>query len=277
MSAARKPAGPAQSRARWQTWGLVGAAIALYAVLRLVFGPLPQDPSYHILADIRRCGPVPAPTARAEQPSILAAGLAGVLLWRRVHIRPEERAAYALLVAGMLLTAIGSAYYHWSPCDARLVCDRLPMTLVLAALLTFLLTDRIGAAFSTVALWPIAALGAASVLWWAWTRWLGADDLLLYLIVRIGTGVAIACLLLLRRGRYSRAGWLWAALALDIIMTVAERLDNEIYAATGMFVSGHNVKHLLAGVLLGCTLAWLTLRERRSASSDRALPPRAPR
>jgi len=277
MSEARKPAGPAQIRARCQTWGLVGAAIALYGVLRLVFGPLPQDPSYHMLADIRRCGPVPRAGDVLTNLSILAAGVAGVLLWRRVHVEPEERAAYALLVAGMLLTAIGSAYYHWAPGDARLVWDRLPMTLVLAALLTFLLTDRIGPAFSTVALWPIAALGAASVLWWAWTRWQGADDLRLYLIVRIGTGVAIACLLLLRRGRYSRSGWLWAALALDIIMTVAERLDNEIYAATGMLVSGHNVKHLLAGLLLGCTLAWLTLRERRSPSSDRALPPRAPR
>ena len=275
MSEALKPAGPAQSRARWQTWGLVGAAIALYGVLRLAFGPLPQDPSYHVLADIRRCGPVPRAGDVLTNLAILAAGVAGVLLWRRVHIEPEERAAYALLVAGMLLTAIGSAYYHWAPGDARLVWDRLPMTLVLAALLTFLLGDRIGPAFSIVALWPVAALGGASVLWWAWTRWLGADDLRLYLIVRIGTGVAIACLLLLRRGRYTRAGWLWAALALDIVMTVAERLDNEIYAATRMFVSGHNVKHLLAGVLLGCTLAWLTLRERRSPSSDRALPPRA--
>jgi hypothetical protein len=90
------------------------------------------------------------------------------------------------------------------------------------------------------------------------------------LIVRIGTGVAVACLLLLRRGRHSGAAWLWAALALDIAMTVAERLDNEIYSATGMLVSGHNVKHLLAGVLLGCTLAWLVLREPSPTSSDRS-------
>ena len=80
----------------------------------------------------------------------------------------------------------------------------------------------------------------------------------------------IACLLLLRRGRHSGAPWLWAALALDIAMTVAERLDNEIYSMTGMFVSGHNVKHVLAGVLLGCTLAWLLLREPSSPSGNRA-------
>ena len=52
-------------------------------------------------------------------------------------------------------------------------------------------------------------------------------------------------------------------------MTVAERLDNEIYSATGMFVSGHNVKHVLAGMLLGCALAWLLLREPCSPPGDR--------
>jgi hypothetical protein len=273
MSEPLAPTGPARTRARMQTWGLIGIALALYGVLRLIFGPLPQDPSYHMLADTRRCGPIPRAGDVLTNLSILAAGVAGLFLRRRVHVEPQERAAYALLVAGMLLTALGSAYYHWAPSDARLVWDRLPMTLVLAALLTFLLADRIDPVFATIALWPVASLGAASVLWWAWTRWQGADDLGLYLIVRIGTGVAIALLLLLRRGRYSGAGWLWAALALDITMTAAERLDKEIYFATGMLVSGHNVKHLLAGVLLGCTLAWLVLRQPSSPSCDQPRPP----
>ena len=258
--------GRARTRARIQTWGLIGIALALYGVLRFVFGPLPQDPSYHMLADTRRCGFIPRAGDVLTNLSILTAGIAGVFLWRRVHLAREERAAYALLVVGILLTAFGSAYYHWAPGDARLVWDRLPMTLVLAALFTFLLADRIDPVFATVALWPVALLGAASVLWWAWTRWQGADDLRLYLMMRIGTGVAIACLLLLCRGRHSGAPWLWAALALDVVMTVAERLDNEIYSATGMFVSGHNVKHLLAGLLLGCALAWLALREPASPS-----------
>ena len=42
-----------------QTWGLIGISLALYGVLRLVFGPLPQDPAYHILADTRLCGFIP--------------------------------------------------------------------------------------------------------------------------------------------------------------------------------------------------------------------------
>jgi hypothetical protein len=130
------------------------------------------------------------------------------------------------------------------------------MTLVLAALFALVLADRVHPAFARAAWWPFALLGAISVLWWA-----GTGDLYLYLVVRVGVGVGIVCLLLLRRGRRTQAWWLVAAIALDVVMTIAERLDHEIFAATGGLVSGHSVKHLLAGALLGCVLAWLTRRE----------------
>src|SRR2546423_12708308 len=139
MSHPQQPIAVARCQARLRIWVLIGASVALYATLRWVFGPLPQDPAYHVLADVRRWGPIPRAGDVLTNLSILAAGIAGLLLWRSVHVQPEERAACALLVAGMLLTAVGSAYYHWSPGDARLVWDRLPMTLVLAALLALVL------------------------------------------------------------------------------------------------------------------------------------------
>jgi len=254
---------PEVARARWQSWGLVGIALALYAMLRFYFGPLPQDPAYHVLADTRVCGPIPRAGDVLTNLAILAAGLAGVALRGRVHVAADERAAYALLVAGMLLTALGSAYYHWAPSDARLVWDRLPMTLVLAALVTLVLADRVDPAFARAAWLPLTLLGVASVLWWALTDRLGKDDLLLYLVVRIGTGLLIICLCLLRRGRHTHIGWLVAALALDILMTLSERFDREIFTATHMVLSGHNIKHLLAGALLGCLLMWLMQRSSR--------------
>jgi hypothetical protein len=251
--------GPNVARARLQTWGLVGIAIVLFAVLRFVFGPLPQDPSYHLFADTRLCGPIPRAGDVLSNLSILAAGIAGVALWRRVHIEPGERAAYALLVAGMLLTAVGSAYYHWAPSDARLIWDRLPMSFVLAAMVALVLADRVDPAFARVGWWPFALLGAAGLLYWAWS-----GDLLLYLVMRVGAGVLIICLCLLRRGMHSHVGWLIAALALDMAMSASERLDREIFSATGGLVSGHNIKHLLAGALLGCLLMWLLQRKPRA-------------
>src|SRR5215467_13051543 len=135
----REPSAHDIARARWQSWGLVGIALILYALLRFFFGPLPQDPSYHLFVDNRVCGPIPRAGDVLTNLAILAAGLAGLLLWKRVNIAPDERAAYTLLVAGMLFTAFGSAYYHWDPSDARLVWDRLPMTLVMAAIAALVL------------------------------------------------------------------------------------------------------------------------------------------
>ena len=256
-------------RAAAQTWALIGAAACLSAALRFYFGALPQDPAYHLLADTRICGPIPRAGDVLTNLAILAAGVAGVVLWRRVHVAADERAAYALLVAGMLLTALGSAYYHWAPSDARLVWDRLPMTLVLAALFCLVLADRIDPGFARAAWWPLALAGVASVLWWAWSGRFGQDDLLPYVVVRAGTGLAIVWLLLRCRGRHSHAGWLAAAIALDIAMTVSEGLDHRIFAATAGLVSGHNLKHLLAGALLACILMWL-LQRRAVAGGGRA-------
>jgi len=248
-------------RARRQTWGLIGVVIGLSALLRFYFGPLRQDPGYHFFADTRLLGAIPRAGDVLTNIAILAAGVAGLALWRRVHIAPEERPVYGLLVAAMLATAAGSAWYHWAPSDARLVWDRLPMTLVVAALATLVLADRVHPAFARAAWWPFAMLGSASVLWWAWTGRAGADDLYPYLAVRIGAGAGMVCLLLLRRGRHTHAKWLIAAIALDVLMTVCERLDYEIFAATHTLISGHGVKHLLAGALLGCVLAWLVRRK----------------
>src|SRR5438270_5696810 len=79
MSEPVAPNGPARRRARMQTWGLIGIALALYGVLRLVFGPLPQDPWYPILADARRCGPIPRAGDVLTNLSILAAGVVAAL------------------------------------------------------------------------------------------------------------------------------------------------------------------------------------------------------
>ena len=255
-----------------QTWGFVGIALCIWIVLRLAYGPLAQDPAYHLLADTRSWGPIPRAGDVLTNLAILAVGVAGLALWPRVHVVPEERAPYALLVAGMLLTALGSAYYHWAPSDARLVWDRLPMTLVIAALLSFVLADRVDPAFARTAWWPFALLGVASVLWWSWSERFGPGDLLLYVVVRAGAGIVILFLLLFRPGRHSHAGWLVAAIVLDVAMTVAETLDRPIFETTGGLLSGHNLKHLLAGALLGCILAWLLQRRSRPQIAGQPRP-----
>jgi hypothetical protein len=180
--------------ARRRAWLLVAMAVALAAALRVAVGPLPQDSAYHLFADTRSLGAIPRAADVLTNAAILAAGIAGVALWGRVRVSTEERGAYALFMLATLGTAAGSAWYHASPDDARLVWDRLPMTLVVAAVFTFVLADRVHPAFASA--WrPFAILGAASVLWWAWTGRGDGGDLLPYVVVRGGAGLAILFLL----------------------------------------------------------------------------------
>ena len=262
--AGRREAGATRSLVRRQAWALAGVALALFAVLRIVLGPLPQWPSYHDLADTRVLGGMPRAGDVLTNLAILAAGLWGATLGPRLAADDDERVAWRWLVGATIATALGSGWYHLDPSNATLVWDRLPMALVMAALLALVLADRVDARFGREALAPFGLVGVASVVWWAATDAMGRDDLTLYAIVRVGTGVAVLGLLILRRGRTRGSGWLWAAIALDVAMTLVERQDRAVWDATGGLASGHNLKHLMAGGVLACVFAWLTHRAPRT-------------
>ena len=240
---------------------MLGAALALYGLLRLVWGPLPQDPAYHLLADTRTClGVVPRAGDVLSNLAILAAGLLGLALRPRMAIAPEERAAANVLVAAAILTAFGSAYYHWAPSNATLIWDRLPIAIVLGALFALVLADRVHPLFARDALWPFTVFSAASVLLWGISEAMGQGDLLLYLIVRIGTGAAIILLVLLRPPRHTGTAWLIAALLAELAMASLERSDHEVFRLTGGLVSGHSLKHVAAGMALAFVFWWLRSR-----------------
>ena len=46
------------------------------------------------------------------------------------------------MFAGLLLTGLGSGYYHLAPDNQRLIWDRLPMTIAMAGFIGALLVDR---------------------------------------------------------------------------------------------------------------------------------------
>jgi hypothetical protein len=52
--------------------------------------------------------------------------------------------------------------------------------------------------------------------------------------------------------------------AFDGIETVAEHLDWQIWHATGGVVSGHNLKHVFAGMVIACVSLWLLRRREAS-------------
>lgn len=73
---------------------------------------------------------------------------------------PRERWLYEVVLAGFILTAVGSAYYHLAPDNHRLVWDRIPIMGVFMRLLAAVIAERVGIGLG-LALFPV--LEAAGV------------------------------------------------------------------------------------------------------------------
>lgn len=156
-----------------------------------------------------------------------------------------ERWPYAALFAGVALTALGSSYYHLAPDNARLVWDRLPMTIGFMGLLTAVFAERVSVSLGRWLFAPLLVAGAASVGYWHWSEVHNAGDLRPYLLVQFGSLLLIVLLLVLYPTRYAGTGYLVVGLAAYAAAKGLELADRSIFGF-GQIVSGHTLKHLAA-------------------------------
>src|SRR3954469_22093321 len=92
-----------------------------------------QDLTYHNFADNSHIAGIPHCSDVVTNLPFLLVGLWGVTVTRR--------ADWLWFFVGFMLTAFGSAYYHWEPNNATLVWDRQPMSISFMALLSAICTD----------------------------------------------------------------------------------------------------------------------------------------
>jgi hypothetical protein len=231
--------------------GIGGLALAA-VVAAALSPPLPQDPAYHRLADDRAWLGVPNAMNVLSNAGFLVVGALGLAVAlrppaARAFREPGERWPYAVFFGGLLLTGIGSAYYHWEPGNARLAWDRLPLAITMMGLLAAVITERIGPRAGLALLGPLVCLGAGSVAYWHWTEQRGAGDLRLYALVQFYPIVAVPLMLAWLPPRYTRGGDLLGAAATYAAAKVPELLDGWFLSLTHV-VSGHTLKHLLAAL-----------------------------
>lgn len=235
-------------------FALVTVIVVVWAALRPRFG---QDPSYHSFADTRLLLGVPNAFDVLSNLAFAAVGIAALLFLRGrpdAFVDRRERLPWLVLFVGVALTGVGSAWYHLAPDDARLVWDRLPMTLGFMGLFAALLAERVSVRMGLVLLPALLAAGLTSVVYWYVTETAGRGDLRPYYLVQFYPLLAIPLLLAVFPPRYTGAANLVVALAFYLAAKVAESYDAAIYGVAG-FVSGHTLKHLLAAVG-----AWWLLR-----------------
>ncbi len=250
-------------RSAWLILGVtVTAIVAVFLLPRI-----PQSQDYHHFADHRTFFGMPNCLNVISNLPFLWVGALGLLfLWGqsapdapRHFIQLQERQPYVIFFLGVALTAFGSAYYHLAPANDRLFWDRLPMTLGFTSFLGAMITERASVKVGLRMLWPLVAVGAASVVYWQITEHRGMGDLRPYAIVQFYPALAIPLLVLLFPARYTRIGDLLGVLGFYAMARICELLDAPIFSL-GRIVSGHTLKHLAASVACYWVLRMLKLR-----------------
>ena len=273
MESNHQATGPAIAR-RLRAWprrlrlGILAALTlaALFTVLALP--PFPQPQAYHNFADQRALLGVPHFLNVVSNAVLVLAGAAGLWFvlrrgkWSGVGVsaQPWERKPYGGFFLGALLTGFGSAWYHWMPDTERLTWDRLPMTLIFMSFLAAAVGERISARAGRLGLAPLLVLGMASVILWHLGEQRGVGDLRLYGFVQFYSALMIPVILLLFPSRYGGDRDVLQALGLyALAMLCGELLDARIFDLW-QIVSGHTLKHLLAGAAAYRVLYMLTTR-----------------
>jgi hypothetical protein len=230
-------------------WPFLALALVV-GIAALLVPRTDLPPSYHHFADQRSWLGVPNFGDVASNIAFLLAGLWGLAFLSRKSsldrfVDARERWLYLVVFFGMLLTAFGSAYYHLAPDNARLVWDRLPMTIVFMPLVAALIAERVDLNLGLWLLPLLTAIGICSVIQWHWTVRQSTGDVRFYAAVQLYAVLALFVVLLLPPA-YTRGSDLLVVAGFYALAKICEAVDQQIFSV-GHLISGHTLKHLAAG------------------------------
>ncbi len=246
---------------------LLGAVLVLLAVA--ILGPSVAQPAQqHDFADQRPWAHIPRAFDVLSNLSFALSGALGLgcLVWRRCAGRQTgitgQPGLAAVFFAGLLFTALASAWYHWQPDDARLAIDRASMVVAFAGLIGLAAADRVSPRAGVMLALAVLALGPLSV--WVW--WVSGNALP-WAVLQFG-GMLLVLWLASHRPLPGALAVRWAA----VIMIYAaakllEYTDHAVYALTSHVISGHSLKHVVAGCAAWPVIAALMRAPHISAKS----------
>jgi hypothetical protein len=236
--------------------------ILLFALLLLaaIAGPVVHVPEFAgaPFADRHAWGALPNAVDVLSNLPFAAIGLWGLLQRRwldRAHravldaapLPVDALACARMFFAGLILTALGSAFYHLQPDGARLVTDRAGMAVAFAGLIGIAASERISERAGRPAAWFALAGGLMAAAIGQQT-----GNVLPWALVQFG-GMALIVLLMFVKPVKSEGegsigfplGWVIFFYA---IAKLFELTDQAVFEATGHLISGHSLKHLMAAL-----------------------------
>ncbi len=247
------------------------SVLLLIASGMLLYGPIAQFDHYHEFADHRALLRLPNAADVLSNIGFAVVGLWG--LWALRNQGKDERldaarAGYCAFLAALILTAIGSAFYHLAPNNDHLLWDRLPIALACAGLLAAVHAETHDSQSRRV-LPALTIAGVVSVLWWSITQSIGAGDLRPYLLMQGAPLVLIPLWHWLNESPRTDRLAFGVAILLYVLAKFFELNDRSVFETLG-FISGHTIKHLLS-VAAAAVIATHIVRSFRRAA--RPIPP----
>jgi predicted membrane channel-forming protein YqfA (hemolysin III family) len=253
--------------------GILPLLAGLVVTICWIIPPIPQPQSYHLFADQRSFLGIPNFGDVVSNLPFAVIGIWGLVFLRRsrfnrsggLHVDGREIWPYLFFFGGLVLTAIGSTYYHLAPGNWRLVWDRLPLSMTLMSMVAAVIAERI---HPRLGLWllPILLLAAfASVLQWYWSETRDAGDLRFYVALQ-AFSVLVILLALFFPARYTRGSDLGLVVGFYALAKGLELLDVPIFTELHC-VSGHTLKHIAAAASGLVILRMLQKRRPITASS----------
>ncbi len=238
-----------------------------FILASMMTDPIPQNPDYHAFADARSLWNLPFFLNVLSNVPFTIVGVWGMAVVyrsmnnRRVFADPREALPWMTAFLGIALVGPGSAWYHLAPGNASMLWDRLPMSVGFMGLYVAILAERVHVDWGVRLLPVLVLFGVGSVVYWYMTEQAGAGDLRPYAVVQYFPLTTIPVMLWLFPARYEGARFLWWLLILYGTAKGCEYLDTGVFAATGGFVSGHTLKHLLAATACWFLVGYLKERE----------------
>ena len=245
-------------------------ACGVMACIILVFGwygPMPQLAHYHDFADQTLWLGVQNGKDVWSNLGLVAIGLYGLTWLGSSKHRFTGRLAAVALCLSILLTGLGSAYYHVHPTDVTLVWDRLPIAMICVSLLAVVYHHLTRKPVGLWLAWGWLCAGL-SVLYWQ-----QSGDLRPYLALQLVTMLLLPLWLsVYQTDARIRRCFAWAVL-FYAIAKITELADHALYHAMHQFISGHTLKHLFSTVAMACAFAAVQQMSRSVSSADaRQLP-----
>ena len=240
---------------------LIGIAISLVVGLFLM-APIAQDLSYHQFADTQTLFGIPNFWNVISNLPFVFVGMIGLsaLLKKQVTgmLRPLNT-IYMIFFVGLIITALGSSYYHWSPNNVTLVWDRLPMTISFIAFFSIVLGENISVKLSKRLFSLLLLIGIASVIYWKITESNGVGDLRPYVLVQFLPVIMIPLILWLYPSPFNGQRYIVMVLVAYVFAKLLEYFDHQVLELLG-FMSGHPIKHVAAAI--GTYYLYLALKHR---------------